>query len=166
MDSVAAPLRRDLCAPVASPLQNPSGEEVFVAAARRSAERRERKAVFDQYGSEALRLEAPSGEGTGYREGYEWHGDAFRNFFGRDDPFANEFEVLAAVGPRMRAKQDPPIEQPLVVNVGGGVQRLHQEEDEGDEVGAARGRFHGGPPRKDVDDRGGRRLEGGDARDV
>lgn len=78
----------------------------------------ERKAVFDQYGSDGLRDGAPNAN-NGFTDGWQFHGDSkavFRAFFGGDNPFADlfpptdEFGALPLTEPRTRKKQDPALE--------------------------------------------------------
>lgn len=82
----------------------------------------ERRAIYDQFGEEALKVGVPR-EGK-FLEGYAYHGDflrTFREFFGGDNPFADYFNVsglseppvFSGVAGLVQPRQDPAVEREL-----------------------------------------------------
>eukprot|EP00054_Salpingoeca_dolichothecata_P013161 m.73287 g.73287 ORF g.73287 m.73287 type:complete len:351 (-) comp20329_c2_seq1:18-1070(-) len=85
----------------------------------------ERRAIYDQYGSEGLRQGVPD-QNDGFTEGYVFHNDAnkvFRDFFGTDNPLqdvfppVDEYGLAQSTNQRTRLKQDPPVVQQLMVTL-------------------------------------------------
>ena len=86
----------------------------------------ERRAIYDQFGEEALKVGVPR-QGK-FLEGYAYHADpqrTFREFFGGDNPFADYFNVsglteppaFSGVAGLVQPRQDPPVERELQLSL-------------------------------------------------
>ncbi|KAI6661547.1 hypothetical protein LOD99_13420 [Oopsacas minuta] len=86
----------------------------------------ERRAIYDQFGEEALKVGVPC-DGK-FLEGYAYHGDylrTFHEFFGGDNPFADYFNVsglseppaFSGVAGLVQPRQDPPVERELQLSL-------------------------------------------------
>lgn len=89
-----------------------------------------KRAVYDQFGEEGLKMGVPDGsmETGAWTHGYTFHGDAekvFRDFFGGSNPFQEFFDRVdgdmsmsfGGLFGRGRKKQDKPIERDLALSL-------------------------------------------------
>ncbi|KAG5444265.1 DnaJ sub B member 13 [Clonorchis sinensis] len=85
-----------------------------------------KRAIFDQFGEEGLKKQAPVGQS--WSEPYVYHGDphrTFMEFFGKDNPFSQfqeemDFQTRNNFGGptgRGQPKQDPPIEREMFLTL-------------------------------------------------
>lgn len=89
-----------------------------------------KRAVYDQFGEEGLKMGVPKGSGNAgaWTDGYTFHGNAdkvFREFFGGDNPFQEFYDRVdgdmhmsfGGLLGRGQRKQDPPIERELFLTL-------------------------------------------------